>query len=63
MNNSITFGPTGMVGPLGITGPVGTLGPTGISGPVGVSGIQTRIWNRVIKINKLKKIWDIISVI
>lgn len=63
MNNSITFGPTGMVGPLGISGPVGTLGPTGISGPVGVSGIQTRIWNRVIKINKLKKIWDIISVI
>jgi hypothetical protein len=39
------------------------LGPIGINGPVGISGIQTRIWNRVIKINKLKKIWDIISVI
>lgn len=45
MNNSITFGPTGM------------------SGPIGVSGIQNRIWNRVIKINKLRKIWDLISVI
>lgn len=63
MNNSITFGSTGTAGPIGISGPVGTLGPTGINGPVGISGIQTRIWNRVIKINKLKKIWDIISVI
>lgn len=51
MNNSITFGPTG------------TAGPTGMSGPIGVRGIQTRIWNRVIKINKLRKIWDLISVI
>jgi hypothetical protein len=63
MNNSITFGSTGPVVPIGISGPVGTLGPIGINGPVGISGIQTRIWNRVIKINKLKKIWDIISVI
>ena len=63
MNNSITFGSTGPVVPIGISGPVGTLGPIGINGPVGISGIQTRIWNRVIKINKLKKIWDIISAI
>ena len=57
MNNSITFGPTGT------DRPIGKLGPTGISGPIGVRGIQTRIWNRVIKINKLRKIWDLISVI
>ena len=57
MNNSITFGPTGT------DRPIGKLGPTGISGPIGVRGIQTRIWNRVIKINKLRKIWDLISFI
>jgi hypothetical protein len=46
-----------------ISGLTGSVGPVGITGPVGISGIQTRIWNRVIKINKLKKIWDIISAI
>jgi hypothetical protein len=54
MNNKITFGPTGSVGPIGITGPVGQPGPRGIT---------TRIWNRIIKIKKLKRIWETIRVI
>jgi hypothetical protein len=54
MNNSIIFGPTGSVGPVGITGPVGQSG---------VRSIRTKIWNRIIKIIKLKRIWETIRVI
>ena len=54
MNNSITSGPTGSVGPVGITGPVGQ---------PGVRGIRAKIWNRIIKIKKLKRIWETIRVI
>lgn len=57
MNNSITFGPTGTVGPIGLTGPVGQVGQPG------VRGIRTKIWNRIIKIKKLEKIWEIINVL
>jgi hypothetical protein len=54
MNNSITFGAIGLVGPVGITGPVGQ---------PGVRGTRTKIWNRIVKIKKLKRIWETIRVI
>jgi hypothetical protein len=49
MNNSITFGPIGMMGPIGLTGPVGQ------PGPVGLTNIEYR---KLLRIKKIENTLD-----